>query len=309
MMNSNLADGEAIGSRWLSKAIETAQKKVEARNYDIRKQVVEYDDVMNDQRKVIYEQRADIMDSEAVDDVLVDMRNDTVNALVGDACPPGSYPEQWNLEGLHARALEVLGVDAPISDWASEDGTEPDTFETRLAALADEKMVSKIGSDPTIWRQVEKQVLLERLDHYWKEHLATLDALRQVVFLRAYAQKQPINEYKQEAFGLFEKMLEAIREDVTRIMMNSELRLQKPLELPDLPDFLTSHIDPFTGENDAGGQRIAGADAMMGMLGSADALALAQGVEDPYAHLGLSRNAPCPCGSGDKYKHCHGAAG
>jgi len=308
-MNSNLADGEAIGSRWLSKAIETAQKKVEARNYDIRKQVVEYDDVMNDQRKVIYEQRADIMDAETVDDVVFDMRRDTVNSLVGDACPPGSYPEQWDTEGLKTRVAEVLGLEIPLDDWLKEDGVEPETLEDHIAAMADARMDAKIAGDAALWRQVEKQVLLDRLDHYWKEHLATLDALRQVVFLRAYAQKQPINEYKQEAFGLFEKMLEAIREDVTRILMNSELRMPEPVELPDLPDFLTSHIDPFTGENDAGGQRMVGADAMMGMLGSAETLALAQGAEDPYAHLGLSRNAMCPCGSGQKYKHCHGARG
>ncbi len=309
MMNSNLADGEAIGSRWLSKAIETAQKKVEARNYDVRKQVVEYDDVMNDQRKVIYEQRADIMDAEAIDDVVVDMRHDTINSLVGGACPPGSYPEQWDLDGLRARCVEVLGIDPPFDEWLKEDGIEPEVFEERIAAAADAKMAEKMGDDQSNWRYVEKQVLLERLDHYWKEHLATLDALRQVVFLRAYAQKTPINEYKQEAFGLFERMLEAIREDVTRILMNAELRMPEPVSLPDLPDFLTTHIDPFTGENDAAGQRMAGADAMMGMLGAADTLALAQGDEDPYAHLGLSRNAPCPCGSGQKYKHCHGAAG
>jgi preprotein translocase subunit SecA len=309
MMNSNLADGEAIGSRWLSKAIETAQKKVEARNYDVRKQVVEYDDVMNDQRKVVYEQRADIMDAETVDDVVVDMRHDTVNALVGDACPPGSYPEQWNTEGLKARCAEVLGIDIPLAEWLAEDGIEPEVLDEHIVAMADAKMAAKIGADSGLWRQVEKQILLDRLDHYWKEHLATLDALRQVVFLRAYAQKTPINEYKHEAFGLFEKMLEAIREDVTRILMNSELRMPEPVDLPDLPDFLTSHIDPFTGQNDALGQRMAGADAMMGMLGSADTLALAQGGEDPYAGLGLSRNEPCPCGSGQKYKHCHGARG
>ncbi len=294
MMNSNLADGEAIGSRWLSKAIETAQKKVEARNYDIRKQVVEYDDVMNDQRKVVYEQRADIMDAETVDDVVVDMRHDTVNMLVGDACPPGSYPEQWNTQGLVERCGDVLGIDIPLDDWLKEDGVEPDVLDEHIVKLADAKMAGKIGDDTALWRQVEKQILLDRLDHYWKEHLATLDALRQVVFLRAYAQKQPINEYKQEAFGLFEKMLDAIREDVTRILMNSELRMPEQVELPDLPDFLTSHIDPFTGENDAMGQRMAGADAMMGMLGSADALALAQGVEDPYVSLGLSRNEAVP---------------
>jgi preprotein translocase subunit SecA len=301
MMNSNLADGEAIGSRWLSKAIETAQKKVEARNYDIRKQVVEYDNVMNDQRKVIYEQRADIMDAETIDDVVIDMRHDTVNSLVGLACPPNSYPEQWDIEGLQLRVGEVLGLDAPINEWLQEDGLEPETIEERLVALADAKAAAKIGEDAAIWRQVEKQVLLERLDHYWKEHLATLDALRQVVFLRAYAQKQPINEYKQEAFGLFEKMLETIREDVTRILMNSELRMPEPIDLPELPDFLTSHIDPFSGENDS--VSTPGAMAMMGALGTGAAAA-----GDPYASMGLSRNAPCPCGSGQKYKHCHGAA-
>ena len=309
MMNSNLADGEAIGSKWLSKAIETAQKKVEARNYDIRKQVVEYDDVMNDQRKVIYEQRADIMDSETVDEVVHDMRQETVNALVASACPPGSYPEQWDIPQLKEKVGEVLGLDAPIDDWLAEDGIEPDDLEQRLAEAADAKMASKMGDDSTIWRQIEKQILLERLDHYWKEHLATLDALRQVVFLRAYAQKQPINEYKQEAFGLFERMLGAIREDVTRILMNSELRMPDPIDLPELPDFLTSHIDPFSGEVDAMG-RTPGAEAMLGALGSgAAAAAAAMAGGDPYADMGLSRNAMCPCGSGQKYKHCHGAAG
>jgi preprotein translocase subunit SecA len=309
MMNSNLADGEAIGSKWLSKAIETAQKKVEARNYDIRKQVVEYDDVMNDQRKVIYEQRADIMDSETIDEVVHDMRQDTVNSLVASACPPGSYPEQWDIPLLKEKVSEVLGLEAPIDDWLAEDGIEPDDLEQRLAEAADAKMASKMGDDSSIWRQVEKQILLERLDHYWKEHLATLDALRQVVFLRAYAQKQPINEYKQEAFGLFERMLGAIREDVTRILMNSELRMPDPVEMPELPAFLTSHIDPFSGEVDAMG-RTPGAEAMLGALGSGAAAAAAtMAGGDPYADMGLSRNAMCPCGSGQKYKHCHGAAG
>ena len=298
MMNSNLADGEAIGSKWLSKAIETAQKKVEARNYDIRKQVVEYDNVMNDQRKVIYEQRADIMDAEAIDDVVVDMRHDTINSLVGAACPPGSYPEQWDIDGLRRKLAEVLGLDVPLDDWMQEDGLEPEAIEERVVALADAKDAEKIGEDAALWRHVEKQVLLDRLDHYWKEHLATLDALRQVVFLRAYAQKTPINEYKQEAFGLFERMLEVIREDVTRILMNSALRMPEPAQLPDLPDFLTSHVDASTGAG--GGMATPGAAAVMGALGA--------GVADPYADMGLSRNAPCPCGSGQKYKHCHGVA-
>ena len=303
MMNSNLADGEAIGSKWLSKAIETAQKKVEARNYDIRKQVVEYDDVMNDQRKVIYEQRADIMDSDAIDDVVVDMRHDTINAIVADACPAGSYPEQWDVAGLKQRVVDTLGVEVPIEAWMAEDGLEPDVIEERIAELTDAHMAAKMKDDPEIWRSVEKSVLLERLDFYWKEHLSTLDALRQVVFLRAYAQKTPINEYKQEAFGLFERMLEQIREEVTRILSVSELQFTQPQDfaLPELPDFLTSHIDPFTGENDAV-PAAPGAQAMLGNLGGAGA-----GGDDPYAGMALSRNASCPCGSGKKYKHCHGA--
>jgi preprotein translocase subunit SecA len=286
MMNNNLADGEAIGSKWLSKAIETAQKKVEARNYDVRKQVVEYDDVMNDQRKVIYEQRADIMDAEAVDDVVHDMRHDTVNALVGTACPHGSYPEIWDIAGLEERAAQILGINAPIHDWVAEDGIAPDMIEERLAALADDHMASKTGTnDQAMWRQVEKSVLLERLDHYWKEHLATLDALRQVVFLRAYAQKTPINEYKSEAFSLFERMLETIREDVTKILCTSELQFSSAanMALPELPDFLTASPNGYDGFGPRSGDG------------------------DPYAAMGLSRNASCPCGSGLKYKHCHGA--
>ncbi len=321
MMNSNLEDGEAIGSKWLSKAIETAQKKVEARNYDIRKQVVEYDNVMNDQRKVIYEQREDIMDSETVDDVVVDMRNDTVNALVGSACPPGSYPEQWDVDGLKEKIEEIFGEPAPIDTWMEEDGIEPEDIEQRLAAMADAKMDAKLAeTDPSIWRQVEKSVLLDRLDYHWKEHLATLDALRQVVFLRAYAQKTPINEYKQEAFGLFERMLEQIREDVTKILLTSQLRMAEPepAPLPELPDFLTNpdlmtgHIDPLTGlDNSNDGDGSSQRAALFGALaGSTFAQAGPGGAEseNPWKDMDISRNAPCPCGSGNKYKHCHGAA-
>ncbi len=315
MMNSNLEDGEAIGSKWLSKAIETAQKKVEARNYDVRKQVVEYDDVMNDQRKVIYEQRAEIMDTAEVGDVVVDMRYDTVNALVTDACPPGSYPEQWNIEGLKEKIEDVLGLQPPIDEWLEEDTVEPEIIEERLRTQVDEIMAQKVANaDPAIWTRVEKSILLERLDHHWKEHLATLDALRQVVFLRAHAQKQPINEYKQEAFGLFEQMLNTLREDITGILIKSELRMQPPVqeELPDLPDFLTGHIDPLTGlDNSNDGDGSAERPAMFGSLAGSPRAAVGPGganKENPYADQDVSRNAPCPCGSGNKYKHCHGAA-
>jgi len=311
MMNSNLADGEAIGSKWLSKAIETAQKKVEARNYEVRKQVVEYDDVMNDQRKVIYEQRADIMDSETVDEVVVDMRNDTVNALVADACPAGSYPEHWDIDGLKAKALDILALDVPLEDWIEENGVDPELVEERIAAMATEHMNAKMAQDdPAIWRQVEKSILLDRLDHYWKEHLSTLDALRQVVFLRAYAQKTPINEYKTEAFSLFERLLDQIREDVTRILSVSELRMPEPVGLPELPDFLTGHIDPLTGlDNSNDGDGSAFMPELFGTLAGSPQAAVGAGAsgENPYADLPISRNAPCPCGSGQKYKHCHGA--
>ena len=310
MMNKNLEDGEAIGSKWLSKAIETAQKKVEARNYDIRKQVVEYDDVMNDQRKVIYDQRGEIIDSETVDDAMLGMRAETVNAIVADACPPGSYPEQWDIAAMKERVANVLELAPPIDAWMQEDAVDPEIFEERIQSLADAAAAEKAAQvDPETWRGIEKSILLQTLDHHWKEHLSTLDALRQVVFLRAYAQKQPINEYKAEAFALFERMLQNIREDVTRTVARIDFQFQEPepMPLPELPDFLTTHIDPFTGEDNS-------ADIDAGSLGViADTLPPMQapkpsaGGENPYADMEISRNAPCPCGSGRKYKHCHGA--
>ncbi len=312
MMRNNIADGEAIGSKWLTKAIETAQKKVEARNYDIRKQVVEYDDVMNDQRKVIYEQRADIMDADTVGDVVEDMRAETVNDLVGAACPPETYPEQWDVEGLKARVQEMLGVEAPVDQWIAEtDGIEPEDVENRIRELATARVTEKSDQlDPESWTSIEKSILLQNLDHHWKEHLALLDALRQVVHLRAYAQKTPINEYKQEAFAMFERMLVAIREDVTRTLAWAEFQFQAPPELPQLPDFLTTHIDPLTGLDnsadwDAGSAGLISNElpAMQIPRPTGDALG-----DDPASWEGrVNRNSPCPCGSGRKYKQCHGA--
>jgi preprotein translocase subunit SecA len=310
MMNKNLADGEAIGSKWLSKAIETAQKKVEARNYDIRKQVVEYDDVMNDQRKVIYEQRSDIMDADAVDDITIDMRHETVNALVGDACPPNTYPEQWDIEGLKQRASDVLGLTLPVEEWVQEAEVDPEVIEQRIRDAADALMAEKQSAlEPEIWPQIEKSVLLQALDHRWKEHLSTLDALRQVIHLRAYAQKTPINEYKREAFALFERMLVAIREDVTKILAYAQFEMDVP-ELPDMPDIFATHIDPVTGENDAAEY---GTDSFGHITTRLPPLQVVQPPsgdinDDPASWAGqVSRNAPCPCGSGEKYKHCHGA--
>jgi preprotein translocase subunit SecA len=316
MMRNNIDDGEAIGSKWLTKAIETAQKKVEARNYDIRKQVVEYDDVMNDQRKVIYEQRADIMDANTVGDVVIDMRAETVNSVVGAACPPNSYPEQWDVEGLKAQVGETFNVEAPIDEWIkAEEAIDAETLEERILEAATHVVESKAAElDPEQWTSIEKQILLQNLDHHWKEHLAILDALRQVVHLRAYAQKTPLNEYKQEAFALFERMLNSIREDVTRTLAFAQFRMAQPdyPELPQLPDFLTSHIDPLTGDDDTRDWDAASAGLITTRIPG-----LGLGVPQPVGdELGLdpsqwegqvSRNAPCPCGSGNKYKHCHGA--
>ena len=311
MMRNNIEDGEAIGSKWLSKAIETAQKKVEARNYDIRKQVVEYDDVMNDQRKVIYEQRADIMDADTVGEVVTDMRAETVNALVGEACPPNSYPEQWDVEGMKVKLDEILNLQPPVDEWLKEDAIDPEVVTERVQAEADGLIAQKAGElDPETWTQIEKSILLQNLDHHWKEHLSTLDALRQVVHLRAYAQKTPINEYKQEAFSLFQRMLDNIREDVTRTIAHAQFQFQQAPDLPELPDFITSHFDPFTGEDDT-------RDFDAGTLGLIQTqlppLSIPQPSagdigEDPDSWRGVvSRNAACPCGSGRKYKHCHGA--
>ncbi len=313
MMNSSLEDGEAIGGKWLSKAIETAQRKVEARNYDVRKQLVEYDDVMNDQRKVIYEQRDEIMDADQVGDVMEDMRADTVNAVVMRSCPPGTYPEQWDTETLKADVAAILNVEADIDSWLTEDELDPEIIESRL----DEKLQTKFAEkrqnvEEELWVQIEKSILLQALDEHWKEHLSTLDALRQVVHLRSYAQKNPINEYKQESFGLFENMLASIREDVTKTIATNNFHASEEFEmpeLPELPEFLTTHIDPLTGEDNS-------ADIDGGTTGAVTTrlpprqVAGGPSEEEITAwanNPNIRRNDPCPCGSGRKYKQCHGA--
>ncbi|MFQ3595518.1 MAG: preprotein translocase subunit SecA [Sphingomonadaceae bacterium] len=325
VMKGGLEDGEAIVHPWISKAIETAQKKVEARNYEIRKQLLQYDDVMNDQRKVVYEQRADIMDSEKVSDVVLDMRRDTVADIVETNCPPGTYPEQWDVEGLKQAVAETLALDAPIDSWMEEDAVDQEIFVERLNELLDAKMAAKVESvAEETWIAIEKSFLLQSLDHHWKEHLATLDTLRQVIHLRAYAQKQPINEYKGEAFALFERMLKQVREDVTRMLSKAEFRMPEPPPMPELPDFLTldgpraraaqPQFSPFGSVGLATGTNIfALGDAL-----SPEELEAARAVADQYGpgfdpadpetwQRIVPRNAPCPCGSGRKFKHCHGS--
>ncbi len=309
MMNSSLEDGEAIGGKWLSRAIETAQRKVEARNYDMRKQLVEYDNVMNDQRRVIYEQRAEIMDAEAVDDVVDDMMQETVNAIVADHCPPETYPEQWDMDGLKQRTASVLGLEPDYDSWLTEEAMDPETMEARVTEIAQAKLEAKRASiDPEIFRQIEKQILIQTLDHHWKEHLSTLDALRQVIYLRAYAQKNPINEYKQESFGLFQRMLDAIREGVTNTVSTNDFQVEDAQngELPELPDFLTTHFDPFTGDDDSD-DFDAGASGLVTTTIPARQVGVNPVEGNPWAdNPNIRRNDPCPCGSGQKYKHCHG---
>jgi preprotein translocase subunit SecA len=306
-MNKNLEDGEAIVSPWISKAIETAQKKVEARNYDIRKQVVEFDDVMNDQRKVIYDQRAEIMDADTVNDVVTDMRAETVVSLVTTHCPPGSYPEQWDKDGLKESVEAIFGLQPPIDEWLEEEAVEQEVIVERLQALSDETMQSKMQDvEPERWNEVEKNVLLQTLDHFWKEHLATLDALRAVIHLRSYAQKKPIDEYKQEAFLLFERLLIAIREEVTRVLMRAQVQLQEPPPL-ELPDFITQHLDPFSGDDNSADIDGSTGSAFQTMAPlSIPRPDFPDGTNGDAAQQPINRNSPCPCGSGKKFKHCHG---
>ena len=250
-MNKNLEDGEAIVVPWISKAIETAQKKVEARNYDIRKQVVEFDDVMNDQRKVIYEQRPDIMDAEIGQrrhqrHARGNGRGDRCRELPGRApilssgMSPASRKASTPYSGSSRRSTNGWKKRRSIRRLITE----------RIQQLADEAMAAKLETvEPERWNDVEKQILIQTLDHHWKEHLATLDALRQVIHLRSYAQKKPIDEYKQEAFLLFERLLVSIREEVTRVLMRAQVQLEPPPP-PVLPDFITQHLDPFSGDDD-----------------------------------------------------------
>jgi preprotein translocase subunit SecA len=230
-----------------------------------------------------------------------------VNDLVGASCPPGTYPEQWDIERLKARTADILGLEPDFDAWLAEDSVDPELIEERLSALADEAVADKVREvDASDWHMIEKSILLQSLDHHWKEHLSTLDALRQVVHLRAYAQKTPINEYKQEAFALFERMLENIREDVTGSIARVQFRMDEApmpqFDLPVLPDFITTHIDPFSGEDNS-------ADIDGGSFGGLTTTIprAPVGAVGEFANLDISRNAPCPCGSGEKYKHCHGA--
>jgi preprotein translocase subunit SecA len=318
-----LQEGEAITHPWMNKSLEMAQKKVEARNFDIRKQILKYDDVMNDQRKVIFDQRKDIMAEDDVSETVADLRHQVVNDLVTRFIPERAYAEQWNMGELKEGMQAVFGLDLPLEDWAAEEGIADEEIRERLIAAVDERAAQKVADigAPT-YRQIEKMVLLQTLDHLWREHLVTLEHLRQVIGFRAYGQRDPLNEYKSEAFVLFESMLARLREATTGQLMHVELappgQENPELEAPELPEMHAHHVDPATGLDEfneelalvdaaiaakgRGGARLPEKRAPLQTRKAADAV----DPSEPGTWGKISRNAPCPCGSGKKYKHCHG---
>jgi preprotein translocase subunit SecA len=310
-----LKEGEAVIHPWVNKALAKAQQKVEARNYDIRKQLLKYDDVMNDQRKVVYEQRREIMNAPDVATTIADMRAETVAAAVALAIPDNSLPEQWGIEALHAECLRLLALDLPLADWAQEEGVNAEEVEERIIAAADRKMAEKTanyGAD--MMRMAEKSLLLQILDQTWKDHLLSLDHLRQGINLRAYAQRDPLNEYKREAFELFEGMLVQMRDQVTSVLSHIELRFEAPPPMPAPPaQFIEQHErEPAMADASYPGMepppgpasRRGGNSAAQLRGGRQANRAEAAGPRAPWA--GTPRNAQCPCGSGKKFKHCHG---
>jgi len=302
-----LKEGEAIVHPWINKALEKAQQKVEARNFDIRKNLLKYDDVMNDQRKVIFEQRLDLMRDEAVDETITDMRHDVVDELVTKHIPPNAYPEQWNTAGLHEALLHVLTLDMPVQDWAKEEGIADEEVKERIERRADEFMAAKVAKwGPDVMRYVEKSILLQTLDHLWREHLVMLDHLRQVIGLRGYGQRDPLNEYKAEAFALFESMVAHLREAVTAQLMRVEIVQQPTAEEQAqlLPAMEAHKADPSTGENE---MALAAPMTAAAVAAGADTAVMAErNANDPTTWGKVGRNEACPCGSGKKFKHCHG---
>ena len=303
-----LKDGEAIIHPWINKALEKAQQKVEARNFDVRKNLLKFDDVMNDQRKVIYEQRKELMQADEVADEIVAMRHEAIAEMVERAIPERAYAEEWNTASLHEEVLRVFNLDLPIAEWAKEEGIADQEIKARITDAADRKMAGKAAEyGPDIMRMVEKSLLLQILDQSWKEHLLQLDHLRQGIGLRAYGQRDPLNEYKREAFNLFEVLLHDLRERVTTVLAHVELRvgpseaeMEQALTPQPPREMHESRIDPAFGRDPA-------SDAQV-LAGPPQPVRKQVAVEgDPSTWADTPRNAPCPCGSGKKYKHCHGA--
>jgi preprotein translocase subunit SecA len=299
MRTFGVQENEAITHKWLNSAIATAQKKVEQRNYEIRKNLLKYDDVVNDQRKAVFEQRAEFMTAADISDVVGEMRNDTIEDFVTRFLPPKAYAEQWDVEGLAHHVRDWLGLDLPIKNWANEDGIANEEIYERVVKAADARAAERDAQVGPHMRTVEKSFVLQMIDLQWREHLMHLDHLRNVIGLRGYGQRDPLNEYKTEAFSLFETLLTDLRQNVTKWLMTVEFQFEEPPQPPP-GRFQEVHLDPLTGQNVAD----------MGVL--PDGLNAEQRQALPVTALpegweSSGRNTPCPCGSGKKFKHCHGA--
>ncbi len=303
-----LRDGEKIAHPWISTALLKAQQKVESRNFDIRKNLLKFDNVMNNQRKVIYEQRRDIMAAGSVTDSIRDLRHDVIHTMVTRAIPPHSYPEQWDMEGLNQRVREILALDSPVLAWGKEEGIAEVEIKERLQKAAEEKMASKaamVGLDNMA--RAEKAALLGILDQAWKDHLLALDQLRQGIHLRGYGQRDPLNEYSREAFDLFNIMLDSVREQVTRTLMHAEVRL------PSLEEYVArrrqEEMELQHGVSPEGLPAEPMPEASVHRPAFHRPMQHRFNPRDPETWHNTPRNAPCPCGSGKKYKHCHGSTG
>jgi preprotein translocase subunit SecA len=291
-----LKEGEAIIHPWINKALEKAQQKVEARNFDIRKNLLKFDNVQNDQRKEIFEHRVNLMKDESVAETVAGMRHDFVDDIVTKHVPEHAYAEQWHVAELKEELTRVLGIDLPIEEWAKEEGIADEELLTRIEQRVDEHMAAKVAQwGPDVMRYVEKTILLQTLDHLWREHLVMLDHLRQVIGLRGYGQRDPLQEYKSEAFALFETMIGNLREAVTAQLMRVEI-VPPEEQQPVLPQMEAHKFDPNTGEDEL-------AFASASLVPAATA---AIDPNNPATWGKVGRNDECPCGSGKKYKHCHG---
>ncbi|MEE9452913.1 MAG: preprotein translocase subunit SecA [Paracoccaceae bacterium] len=294
-----LEDGEAIIHPWVNKALERSQSKVEARNYDMRKGVLKYDDVMNEQRKMIFSQRRDIMESEDESETTREMRHDVIDDIVAKHIPPKAYPEQWDMVGMQADIRSIFGIDLPVVSWADEEGVDEEIISDRLYSEVDKTMAQKVAKYGTdAMRQVEKQVLLQAIDKSWREHLLTMEHLRSVVGLRVHAQRDPLNEYKTEAFTLFERLLDDLRSSVSKHLAHIQIMTQEEQQAMMAQMQAEAGIDsesPRKPVAETTGSRAAKPNGAV--IGT-----------DPSTWKNLGRNVPCPCGSGKKYKHCHGKA-
>ncbi|BCM21865.1 preprotein translocase subunit SecA [Mesorhizobium sp. J8] len=301
-----LKEDEAIIHPWINKALEKAQKKVEARNFDIRKNLLKYDDVANDQRKVVFEQRLELMDGEGLSETIAEMREGVIEEIVAKNIPENAYAEQWNVAGLKEEVGQYLNLDLPIEEWVKEEGIAEDDIRERITAAADaaaKERADRFG--PDVMNYVERSVVLQTLDHLWREHIVNLDHLRSVVGFRGYAQRDPLQEYKSEAFELFQGMLGNLRQAVTAQLMRVELvRQAADAPPPETPEMFGSHIDGSTGEDD-----FQGGETALLMRQDTNAVVAPENRDpkNPSTWGKVGRNELCPCGSGKKYKHCHGA--